>query len=123
MGRVPSHLASENARKEIEVRLAPFFRDSCELLLALLRIAPDEPTIVPLRCGSPSADSVAKVIRQIDSRFAALGVEVPWRVQLNIELPSELHRMSRVAFALNTYLSKGVGNNLVRVTGIETEVA
>lgn len=123
MGRVPSHLASENARKEIEVRLAPFFRDSCELLLALLRIAPEEPTIAPLRCGSPSADLVAKVIRQIDARFAALRVEVPWRVQLDTELPSELHRMSRVAFALNSYLSKGVGNNLVRVTGIETEVA
>lgn len=121
MGRVPSHIASENALREIEVRLAPFFRDSCELLLALLRIAPEDPTIAPLRCGSPSADSFAKVIRQIDARFAALGVEVHWRVQLNIELPCELHRMSRVAFELNNCLSKGFGTNLVRVTGVETD--
>jgi hypothetical protein len=42
-------------------------------------------------------------------------------VQLNVELPSELHRMSRVAFALNSYLSKGAGTNLVRVTGVEAD--
>lgn len=97
------------------------FRDGCELLLALLRIEPSNLAVALLRSGSASADSLAKVVRQIDARFAALGVAVPWRVQLNVEIPNELHRMSKVAFALNSYMSKGAGTNLVRVTGVDTD--
>lgn len=119
--RVPLSLASEEERKQVAGRLGTPFRDSCELLLALLRIESSNPAVASLRSGSPSADSFAKAVRQIDARFAALGVEVHWRVQLNVDLPSELHRMSKVAFTLNSYLSKGAGNNLVRVTGVETD--
>lgn len=119
--RVPLNVASEEERKQVVGRLGTPFRDSCELLLALLRIESSNPAVASLRSGSPSADSFAKTVRQIDARFAALGVEVHWRVQLNVELPSELHRMSRVAFALNSYLSKGAGTNLVRVTGVEAD--
>lgn len=121
MMRVPLKLASEEERKQVTGLLGTPFRDSCELLLAFLRIEPSNPAVASLRSGSPSADSFAKTVRQIDARFAALGVEVHWRVQLNVELPSELHRMSRVAFALNSYLSKGAGTNLVRVTGVEAD--
>jgi|JI9StandDraft_2_1071091.scaffolds.fasta_scaffold00020_46 cold shock CspA family protein len=121
MMRVPLNVASEEERKQVAGRLGTPFRDSCELLLALLRIESSNPAVASLRSGSPSADSFAKTVRQIDARFAALGVEVHWRVQLNVELPSELHRMSRVAFALNSYLSKGAGTNLVRVTGVEAD--
>ena len=119
--RVPLNVASEEERKQVVGRLGTPFRDSCELLLALLRIESSNPAVASLRSGSPSADSFAKTVRQIDARLAALGVEVHWRVQLNVELPSELHRMSRVAFALNSYLSKGAGTNLVRVTGVEAD--
>lgn len=119
--RVPLNVASEEERKQVAGRLGTPFRDSCELLLALLRVESSNPAVASLQRGSSSADSFAKTVRQIDARFIALGVEVPWRVQLNLELPSELHRMSRVAFALNSYLSREVGTNLVRVAGVETD--
>lgn len=119
--RTPLRLDSEEERKEVTRRLGTPFRDSCELLLALLRIESSNPGAASLRNGSLSADSIAKAVRQIDARFAALGVEINWRVQLNVELPSDLHRMSKVAFALNSYLSKGAGTNLVRVTGVATD--
>lgn len=119
--KVPHNVASEEDREQVALRLGTPFRDSCELLLALLRIESSNPAVASLRCGSPSADSLAKTVRQIDARFAVLCVEVRWRVQLNLELPSELHRMSRVAFALNSYLTKGFGTNLVRVTGVESD--
>jgi len=119
--RVPLSIASDEERKQVAGRLGTPFRDSCEMLLALLRIESSNPAVASLRSGSPSADSLAKTVRQIDARFAALGVEVHWRVQLKVDLPSELHRMSKVAFALNSYLGKGAGANLVRVTGVDAD--
>jgi cold shock CspA family protein len=121
MMRVPLSISSEDERKQIAGRLGTPFRDSCELLLALLRIEPSDSTLFPLRCGSPSADAFAKAVRQIDARFSAIGVKVHWRVQIKVDVPPELGRMSSIAFALNSYLVKGSGTNLVRVTSVETD--
>lgn len=129
MTRVPLNVDSEEECKKVVRQLGTPFRDTCEILLALLRVDPSTPEVALLRCGSPSANTLAKAVRQLDARFAAIVGRFPaidvvdgfWRVGLEVDLPEELGRMSPVAFALNNYLTEGAGANLVRVTeaGIE----
>ncbi len=125
MTRVPFDVTSEENCWKVVRQLGTPFRDSCEMLLALLRVDPSNPEVAPILCGSPSANALAKAVRQLDARFAAIVRRFPaidvdgfWRVGLEVDLPEELGRMSPVAFALNSYLTKGAGANLVRVTEV-----
>lgn len=108
-------------RQKVSRQYGTPFRDACELLLALMAVAPSDPVVAPLRTGSSSADGFAKLIRQIDARFASIGAAPHWRVRLNVKVPPALHRMSSVAFALNTYLAEGAGANLVQVAGADLD--
>ena len=119
--KVPSEITTAEKRIEVERRDGTLFRDSCELLLALLRIDQSNPEVALLKCGSLAADVLAKVIRQLDARFVAIGVQIRWRVHLNANVDKALHRMSPVAFTLNTYLAEGSSSNFVQITGVDVD--
>jgi cold shock CspA family protein len=121
LGRIPVDVSSDEHRQKVSRQYGTPFRDACELLLALMAVAPADPVVAPLRTGSPSADGFAKLVRQIDARFSSIGATPYWRVRLNVNVPPELHRMSPVAFALNTYLAEGAGANLVHVAGADLD--
>lgn len=124
--RIPHHLEGQDLaqqahdRDKISKLFSAPFRDSCGILLALLRIESENPTVAALRGGSASASSLARATRQIDGRFAALDIRVDWRgipgTALEVDQPSELHRMSKIAFELNHRFNKGAGTNLCRIT-------
>ena len=118
---VPLEIPTAEKREKVEFKYGTLFRDACELLLALLRIDESNPEVALLKRGSSTADALAKVIRQLDARFVAIGVHVLWRVHLNANIDKALHRMSPVAFTLNTYLAKGSGSNFVQITGVDMD--
>jgi cold shock CspA family protein len=118
--KVPAEIVNENKRTEVTNRDGTLFRDTCELLLALLRIDQSNPEVTLLKPSSSTAYALAKVIRQLDARFVATGIQIRWRVQLNVNVDEVLHRMSPVAFTLNTYLAEGAGSNLVQI-GVVSE--
>lgn len=119
--RVPSGISSSEQRTEVELRYGRIFRDACELLLALLRVDQSNSEAAPLKFGSPNADALAKVIRQLDARFVAIAIDIRWRVQINANVDKALHRMSPIAFTLNRYLAEGAGSNLVHIRGIDED--
>jgi hypothetical protein len=119
--RVPVEVPSDKQREKVWRQYGRPFRDDCELLLALMSVDPMDPVVAPLRTGSPSAHGLAKLVRQLDARFASLGATLHWQVRLQVEVPPALHRMSPVAFVLNTYLVEGAGANLVEVTGADLD--
>jgi len=121
LGRIPVEVVSDEQRQKISRQHGTPFRDACELLLALMAVDPSDPVVAPLQTGSSSADGFAKLIRQIDARFASINAAPQWRVRLNVNVPSALYRMSPVAFALNTYLAEGAGANLVHVAGADLD--
>ncbi len=121
LGRIPVDISSAEEREKVARLYGTPFRDACELLLALMAVDPSDPVVAPLRTGSSSADGFAKLVRQIDARFASIGATPHWRVRLDVNVPKALHRMSPVAFALNTYLADGAGANLVHVAGAELD--
>ncbi len=119
--RVPSEVVNAEKRTEVERRYGTIFRDTCELLLALLRVDQSNLEAAPLKFGSPNADALAKVIRQLDARFVEIAVDIRWRVQINANVDKALHRMSPIAFTLNRYLAEGAGSNLVQIRGIDED--
>lgn len=121
LGRIPVEVGSDEHRENVSRKYGTPFRDACELLLSLMAVDPSDPVVAPLRTGSSSADGFAKLIRQIDARFASIDAAPHWRVRLNVNVPPALHRMSPVAFALNTYLAEGAGANLVHVAGADLD--
>ena len=121
VSRIPLDVSSDEQRQKVSAQFGTPFRDVCELLLALMAIDPLDPVVGPLRTGTSSADSFAKLVRQIDARLASVGAKPKWRVRLSVTVPQALRRMSRVAFALNTYLAEGAGANLVEVTGADLD--
>lgn len=121
LARVPSSIPSEAERERVSKLYARPFRDACELLLALLRLDHTDPASASLRCGSASANAIAKAVRQLDARFASAEIDLRWRVRLDAEVPEQLRRMSQVAFVLNGYLSEGAGTNLVHVAGTDVD--
>lgn len=121
LGRVPIKVSSNDDGKKVARLYGAPFRDACELLLALMAVDPMDPVVAPLHTGSPSADGFAKLVRQLDARLASLGATPQWRVRLHTEVPQALHRMSPVAYALNTYLVDGAGTNLVRVESAKVD--
>jgi hypothetical protein len=121
LGRIPANVSSDDERQKVARLYGTPFRDACELLLALMAVDPMDPVVAPLRTGSPSAHGFAKLVRQLDARLASLGATPHWRVHLHVEVPPALHRMSPVAFALNTYLAEGAGANLVHVAGADLD--
>ena len=94
------------------------YRDACEILLALLGLRATDAG-ASLRAGSPSADAMAKAVRQLDARFARCEVERKWRVTVDVAVPESLHRMSAVAYALNAYLTGIWEANLVEVVATD----
>ena len=121
LGRIPVDVSSDEQRQKVLRQYGTPFRDACELLLALMAVDPMDPVVAPLRTGSSSAHGFARLIRRIDARLASLGTTQHWRVRLHVEVPLALHRMSPVAFVLNTYLAEGAGANLVQVTGADLD--
>lgn len=121
LGRIPAEVATDEQRQKVSRQYGTPFRDACELLLALMAVDPMSSVVAPLRPGTPSADGFAKLVRQLDARFASLGAALQWRVRLSVDVPPTLHRMSPVAFALNSYLAEGAGANLVHVAGAELD--
>jgi cold shock CspA family protein len=121
LGRIPVDISSDEQRHRVSRQYGTPFRDACEMLLALMAIAPANPVVAPLRTGSPSAHGFAKLVRQLDARLAYLGATPHWRVRLQVGVPPALHRISPIAFALNTYLAEGAGANLVQVTGADLD--
>jgi cold shock CspA family protein len=121
LGRIPVEISSAEEREKVARLYGTPFRDACELLLALMAVDPSDPVVAPLRTGSSSADGFAKLVRQIDARFASIGATPRWRVRLDVNVPEALYRMSPVAFALNSYLAEGAGANLVHVAGAELD--
>lgn len=121
LGRIPVDVSSDEQRQKVLRQYGTPFRDACELLLALMAVDPMDPVVAPLRTGSSSAHGFARLIRRIDARLASLGATQHWRVRLHVEVPLALHRMSPVAFVLNTYLAEGAGANLVQVTGADLD--
>lgn len=121
MSRIPFDVSSDEQRQQVSAQFGTPFRDVCELLLALMAVDPVDPVVASLRTGSASADSFAKLVRQVDARLASIGARPKWRVRLDVTVPRPLHRMSRVAYALNTYLAEGAGANLVRVESAEVD--
>lgn len=111
--RVPMRTIDKERERVLMMYGLPY-RDACETLLALLRLG-DDPQIASLQCGTPSADAIAKNVRQLDSRFSRAQIEVPWTVPLGVHPPTHLRRMSPTAFVLNNYLADGAGMNLVHV--------
>lgn len=120
LASVPHEISSERERGHLRVR----FRDACEMLLALLRVDPSDPSVAPLRCGSPSADQLAKTIRRLDARLSTSSdadTGINWRVRLDVTPPPELEHMSRVAFVLNRHLASGAGTNLVQISSVDLD--
>ena len=109
LGRIPVDISSAEEREKVARLYGTPYRDACELLLALMAVDPSDPVVAPLRTGSSSADGFAKLVRQIDARFASIGAMPRWRVRLDVKVPESLCRMSPVAFALNAYLAEGAG--------------
>lgn len=112
--RVPTSIAAGDRERVKNVYAMPF-RDTCEILLGLLRLDSGYPDIAELRCGSGSADTIAKTIRRLDARFTSARIDFRWRVHLTVNIPPALSRMSPVPFVLNGYLVDGAGVNLVHV--------
>ncbi len=73
LGRIPVDISSVEEREKVARLYGTPFRDACELLLALMAVDPSDPAVAPLRTGSSSADGFAKLVRQIDARFASIG--------------------------------------------------
>ena len=119
--RVPSEITTAEKRAEVELRYGMSFRDSCELLLALLRVDQSNSEVALLKFGSPIAVSLAKVIRQLDARFVAIDISIRWRVQIKVSVDKALHRMSPIAFTLNRYLTDGADSNLVHIRSIDED--
>ena len=89
--------------------------------MALLRVDQSNSDVAVLKFGSPTADALAKVIRQLDARFVSIDICIRWRVQINANVDKALHRMSPIAFTLNRYLAESAGSNLVQIRGIDEE--
>lgn len=119
--KVPSEITTEEKRIEVERRDGTLFRDTCELLLALLRVDQSNPEVEPLKFGSSAADALAKVIRQLDARFVAIDIGIRWRVQISANVDKALHRMSPIAFTLNRYLAEGAGSNLIEIRSMDED--
>jgi len=117
-GRIPAGDALPDERLRAKSYYGAPFRNACEILLALMAVDENIPAVEQLRTGSPAANSLAKLVRQIDARLVALEANLPWRISPDIVVPVELRKMSPVAFALNMYLSEGSGANLVRVVDV-----
>jgi len=121
LDRIPANISSADERLKVARLYGTPYMAACELLLALMAVNPMDPAVAPLRTGSPSANGLAKLIRQLDARLTSLGVPLHWRVRLHVKVPDALRRMSPVAFALNTYLVGGAGENLIQVAGTDPD--
>jgi cold shock CspA family protein len=119
--KVPLKISTVEKRTEVERRDGTLFRDTCELLLALLRVDQSNSEVALLKSGSSTADALAKVIRQLDARFVYTDIVIRWRVQIHANVDKALHRMSPIAFTLNRYLAEGAGSNLVQIRGIDED--
>jgi cold shock CspA family protein len=119
LARVPDRVDSDDGREQIQRLYWNPFKTSCGLIMAMLRIDEGDPLIAPLLCGARQAVDIAKMIRQLDARFGALGVSRQWGKLDALcpvdHVPKSLHRMSKVAFVLNSRLTGETGASFVRI--------
>lgn len=118
LGRVPVKKLGTDDKDALAKRYGYPFRDMCKLLLALIWLRPYPPVSL-LSKGSPTAEMLAKAIRQLDARFAYHEINLDWQQGSTVEVPAELHRMSRVAFALDAALASSQATNLAQYSEVE----
>lgn len=111
--RVPDPIPPDEHERIGKLYGGPY-RDSCELLLALLRSEAQAPPLNALRQGSLQGTQLARGIRQLDGRFTAARIELRWSVVTQVPVPDALHRMSPIAWALSRYLAPGDGLDLLQ---------
>jgi hypothetical protein len=116
--RIPVEVSSDEETNYVHIMYGIPFVNVCELLLSFMLMDSNHVMLLPLQTGTPSANEFAKLIRQIDARLSAIGVTLDWKISTDVSIPpipQHLHRMSPVAFILNTCLAEGAGENLVRM--------
>lgn len=91
------------------------FTALCETMLALLRLRRIPGIAHRLRSISPRLDQLARSVRRADRRFASARVPVRSVLSFQMEKPSELWRMSDLAYALSCYLTADSGSNLIHI--------
>lgn len=93
------------------------FRNSCELVLSLLRLR--STTALPwLRGGAPLPQLLARHIRLLDGMFIRAGISLKWRVPNHVLLgspPASVGRVSAVAWTLNVLLTGESALHLLEV--------
>lgn len=96
------------------------FRDSSELLLAILRIRKYKNNY-NIEVGSKRMINVAKYVRKIDYLLFKLNWQVRVRVHFDVNKPESLKNMSNLAFVLNAYLTGETGKSRIRIVGVDED--
>lgn len=96
------------------------FQTLCELTLALLRLRGTE-LGVALAPGSPRMARLAKTIRMTDSLIVRVGKTPRTSLRLGVVKSDDLHRVSDLAYAANSFLLGAEGLNLIRIDAGEDE--
>jgi hypothetical protein len=112
--RVPD-LIPPDERERIEKLYGGPYRDTCELLLALLRTDAKIAALTSICPGSPQANQLARAIRQLDARFTAAQIQLRWGIVSAVRVPEALRRMSAIAWGLSCYLGPRNGIDLMQL--------
>ena len=106
-----------DSETEIYVGHLRGFQSYCELALALLRLG-DTQLGAPLAAGSPRMSRLAKSIRRADCLLTRAGKEVRTSLDLELDKPEPLARVSDLAYAANYYLLGDATMNLARIDSV-----
>jgi hypothetical protein len=118
LSRVPAMSVSRDRADidGIKVRYWRPYQLACETLLLLLRLRSTE-SGAGLRAGTPSADAMAKAIRQLDARFMRYGARGWWEHGLqDVDLPPNLKNVSPITYVLSCCLAGTAETNLLEVS-------
>ena len=104
-----------------EISNIRYTRDCLEMLLAMLAIR-TKPHFEFLQAGLPKALKLAKNIRDMESiLYEKEERTTPTLLQLDLEKPAGLWKLSDIGYVLNAYLTGEVKENLISVRGINNE--
>jgi hypothetical protein len=96
------------------------FQNLCELTLALLRLRGTE-FGAGLAPGSPRMARLAKTVRMTDSLIVRAGKAPRTSLRLGVAKSEDLHRVSDLAYATNSFLLGAEGLNLIRIDAGDDE--